>query len=106
MAVYTISRSMMKKNKDPADRNKYELRSFMKTIFTAKGADIDDVCKFFNAEFEKTEDYADGWRLVGLHAFLEFHQDHVKRWAPYIDPVPPAMTAVIKDTPAHLRVVK
>lgn len=106
MAVYTISRPMVKKIKDPVDRNKYDLRSFMKTIFTAKGADIKEVCGFFNTEFKKTEEYADGWRLVGLHAFAEFHQGHMKNWAKYIDPVPPAMTAVIKDTPSYLRVIK
>lgn len=106
MAVYTISRSMIKKFKDPADRNKYDLRSHMKTIFTAKGADIKDVCAFFDEEFEKTEEYAAGWRLVGLHAFSEFHQDHVKKWAQYIDPVPPAMTAVVRDIPPYLQVVK
>ncbi|MES2749488.1 MAG: hypothetical protein V4606_03780 [Patescibacteria group bacterium] len=106
MTVYTISRPIAKTVKEKTDKRKYPLRSHMVTIFTTASASEKSVCDYFDGEFEKTQDYAEGWRLTGLHAISEFHQGHVKKWARYIDPVPPAMTAVIKDGPAHLRLVK
>ena len=103
MAVYTISRPMAKKR--VKGEKKPPLRSHMVTMFTSFGADVKNACDYFDAQFENTDDYKAGWRLVGLHAISEFHQGHVKKWSEHFDPVPPAMTAVIKDQPMHLRLV-
>lgn len=106
MTVYTISRPMAKKIKKIGDRTKYPLRTHMVTVFVTGDTSVKSVCDYFDSEFEKNADYAEGWRLTGIHAISEFHQGHMKKWASYINPEPPAMTAAIKEMPAHLRVVK
>ena len=102
MTVYTIARSMVREKigtKDP-------IRTYMTTMFTTLVDQEKEACDWFDKNFKHSDDYAAGWRLTGLHALSEFHQGHIKKWAPYIASVPPAMTAVITDPHPHLQLVK